>query len=236
MQQQRQTRCGRPRAGQAGITLIELLVTMIILTVVSTMLVGGWISLQRAYAFTSADNLMRATARDAVDRISSEIRTAQPPTATSKTPFYFAGVTPYVCDGYHCVFWSAYNNTGTASNSGTDGLGRVALTAIWLDSATRKLWWQRDTSGNGVLGDPADRTVLLAKNVVNAALSMPVFAYNFRDASGTYTQPQPPSLTSANVVTLVSVQVEVVVDTNVNHTPMHIDVRTTVEPRNQSGS
>ena len=39
-----------PRCAQAGITLIELLITMVVLTVVTSMLVGGWISLQRACA------------------------------------------------------------------------------------------------------------------------------------------------------------------------------------------
>ena len=34
------------RRSQAGLSMIEIVVTMVILTVVGTMLVGGWISLR----------------------------------------------------------------------------------------------------------------------------------------------------------------------------------------------
>ena len=227
-------------------TLIEVLVVMIIMVVVSTMLVGGWISLQRSFAFAAADNQARAGARDALDRVSSEIRAAQPyplpaPTSTApSTPFYFPGTTPYWsgtaawCDGYDCTFYSAYNNSAAAD--GTGGT-RQRLTAIWLDTSgagsQKTLYWQRDTNNNSAL-DSGDRKVVLARNVVNSTLSTPVFifTYNFRDASGNYTSSN--TLTSSNWTTLVSVQVEDIVDNNLRHTPTYTDLRTTIEPRNQS--
>ena len=58
------------RASQAGLSMIELLVSMIIVTVIGTMLVAGWISLQRSFAFAQAKNTARATARDALERLS----------------------------------------------------------------------------------------------------------------------------------------------------------------------
>ena len=140
-----------------------------------------------------------------------------------------------MCDGYACVFYSAYNNSAAAD--GTGGT-RQRLTAIWLDTlapgAQKTLYWQRDTNINGVF-DSGDRKVVLASNVVNTAASVnqPIFTYNVRDASGNYPTP-PSSLTSANVYTLVSVQVEIIVDANLAHTPTHIDLRTTVQPRNES--
>jgi len=236
---------------QAGVTLIELLVAMIIMVVLSTMLVGGWISLQRSFAFASATNKARATARDAIDRVSSEIRAAQPyplPTPTSSpntpvkyapsTPFYFGGTSPYVCDAYHCVFYSAYNNSAAADGTG-GAAAQLRLTAIWLDTivagAQKTLYWQRDTNGNNTL-DSGDRKVVLASNVVNSSLStpIPIFTYFFRDASLAYTHTN--SLTSAGLpswTTLVSVQVEIVVDANLSHTPTYVDLRTTLQPRNQ---
>ena len=63
-------------------TLIEMLVTMVILAIVSTMLVGGWISLQRSWAMTRDDNDARAAGRYAIDRITSDIRSCQPVTST----------------------------------------------------------------------------------------------------------------------------------------------------------
>ena len=116
------------RGSQSGITLIELLITMVILSIVTTMLIGGWISLQRAYAFTSAKNNATAQARDAIDRISSEIRTAQGstytepspsaatpfPSPSTSTPFVVDGTAPYVCDRNDITFYSAYNNPGAS--------------------------------------------------------------------------------------------------------------------------
>lgn len=229
------------RGFQAGITLVELVVVMVIMGVVSTLLVGAWISLQRSYAFTSADNQARATARDALARISSEIRAAQPspmpaPTSTApSTPFYTSGTaSPNLCNGYDCSFYTAYNNSALAD--GTGG-ARQRLMAIWLDTsgtaAQKTLYWQPDTNGNGVI-DPGDTKYVLATDVVNTALSpaVPVFTYFLRDSSGNYTTTT--SLTSGNWTTLVSVQVELIVDANLSHTPRYIDIRTMVEPRNQS--
>lgn len=230
---------GRRRSAQAGITLVELLVTMIILTIVMTMLVTSWISLSNSYAFTSRDNQARATARDALTRVSSEIRDAQPAIATSTTPFYLGGTSPYVCDANDCVFYSAYNNPLAYSQSGTSGLSRVALTAIWLDTsgtqAQKTLYWQRDTNGNGAL-DSNDRKIILATNVVNTAASVnkPIFTYNLYSGASGYTTAT--SLTAANVASLASVQVDIIVDANLSHAPRYIDLMTTVEPRNQGSN
>jgi prepilin-type N-terminal cleavage/methylation domain-containing protein len=216
------------RRSQNGLTLIELLVAMIILSVISTMLVGAWISLQRSYAFASAANKARATARDAIDRVSSELRAAQPPTLVASTPmptpFYFADVSP---DAYNCVFYSAYNNSAAA-----DG---------WLNTSDQKLYWQRDTypspNGDGQLTSN-DRTLVLARNVVSYSLSpkKPIFVYYFRDpTTGVYTNSKDAPvtlLTSTSAANLVSVQIELVVDANLAHTPSYADVITTVWPRN----
>jgi type II secretory pathway pseudopilin PulG len=234
-----------PRGAQAGITLIELLITMVILTVVTTMLIGGWISLQRAYAFTSAKNNATAQARDAIDRISSEVRTAQgltynptaSPSPTTSTPFIVGGASPYVCDANSITFYSAYNNPGASLQSGQYGRDKLRLTSIWLDTSGAKpqktLWWQRDTTTipNGL--DSSDRKIKLASNVVNTAsgINRAIFTYNVLNA-GSITQV--PSLTASNVASLVTVQINIIADVNLAHTPAYVDLLTTVEPRNLS--
>jgi hypothetical protein len=74
----------------------------------------------------------------------------------------------------------------------------------------------------------------------DVSVNRPVFVYNLRNTSGAYTQvpttPGGTGLTSANVFTLASVQVEIIVDANLSHTPTHIDLRTTVQPRNQKST
>ncbi|HEY5471663.1 MAG TPA: prepilin-type N-terminal cleavage/methylation domain-containing protein [Candidatus Limnocylindrales bacterium] len=229
------------RGSQHGITLIELLVAMIIMTVISTMLVGGWISLQRSYAFARAANTARGTARDALDRMASDLRASQPPTnVVGATQFYFAGTSPYVCDAYHCVFYSAYNNFPAAYG---DAFGQVALTAIWLDTsgttAQKTLYWQRDTASPIGTLTSADRKIVLAQNVVNTSLSpaRPIFTYYFRDSTtGVYSHSPATSLTSSSVANLRSVQIELVVDANLSHTPTYVDLKTTVRPRNATAT
>ena len=240
------------RNPQAGITLVELLISMIIMSIVTTMLIGAWISLQRAYATTSAKNTATANARFALDRISSEIRSAQgmtftpSPSPSTSTPFYPGATIPYRCDANDCVFYSAYNNPLAAGSSGQFGRGQLLLTAIWLDTqgsqAQKTLWWERDTTGNG-LGDPGNRKIKLASNVVNTAavINKPIFTYNVLDSSGNIIQTASltsanvtATSTSANVASLVSVQIEVITDANLLHTPTFVDLLTTVEPRNLS--
>ncbi|HQH22528.1 MAG TPA: type II secretion system protein, partial [Thermoleophilia bacterium] len=54
------------RGGQTGLTLIEVLVSLIILGIISTMLVMGWANLQRASATAMRTNHARASLRDAM--------------------------------------------------------------------------------------------------------------------------------------------------------------------------
>jgi prepilin-type N-terminal cleavage/methylation domain-containing protein len=232
-----------PRGSQSGITLIELLITMIILSIVTTMLIGAWISLQRAYAFASAKNNATAQSRDAIDRISSEVRTAQgqiytaSPSPSTSTPFVVGGTSPYVCDANAITFYSAYNNPDAALNSGQYGRGQLRLTSIWLDTGgsepQKTLYWQRDTNNSTTL-DVGDRKVKLAINVVNTApaINKPIFTYNVVDTSGNLVPAT--SLTAANVASLVTVQINIIADANIKHTPTFVDLMTTVEPRNLS--
>lgn len=236
----RHARLRGTRASQGGVTIVELVVVMVILGIVTAMLLYGWIAMQRSFDFARTDNQARANGRDALDRVSSEIRAAQPspqpsPTSTApSTPFYFAGTAPYVCDAYDCTFYSAYNNGAGALGSPA---GALALTSIWLDtsgSAPQKtLYWQRDTNLNGVL-DAADRKVVLARNVANTAMSpqRPIFTYLLASADGATWTPTY-TLTSANWTQLRSVQVDLVIDANLGRTPRYVEVMTTVQPRNQ---
>ena len=227
------------RHAQVGYTLIELLVTMIIMSIVSTMLIVGWVNLQRAYSFTSVTNSARATARDALDRMSSEIRTSQPPTAAVTTQFYLPATPtyPYMCGPNSCVFYSAYNH----DSAGVDGSGlapsgttppsssALRLTAIWLRTSDSTLIWQRDANNNGL--DSSDRKIILARNCVNSAVGRAIFTYFFRDAAtGVYSHSS--TLTSSAVAGLRSIRMELVVDANLAHTPTYVDLSTTVRPRN----
>jgi prepilin-type N-terminal cleavage/methylation domain-containing protein len=225
---------GRRRA-QAGVSLVELLVAMIIMAVVTSMLVGTWLQLNRTAEFARADNTAGATGRDALDRVSAEIRAAQPLTTASTSPFIFTMTAPYVNDANDCVFYSAYNNALTAAQSGTNGKAQLLPTAIWLDTSgstpQKKLYWERDTNKDGVF-DAGDQIILLASNVVNtsASVNKPIFTYFFCDKTGAWTQST--TLTTTTVANLVAVQIELVIDANLSYKPSYVDILSTVRPRN----
>jgi prepilin-type N-terminal cleavage/methylation domain-containing protein len=239
-----QTAISEKRGSQAGLTLIEVLVSLIIMSVISTMLVGAWISLQRSYIFTSLTNSARATARDALDRMSSDLRASQPPTAVVTTQFYLPATPtyPYMCGPTSCVFYSAYNNFADQYGDGLAQTGTtppaasaIRLTAIWLDASTSTLYWQRDTDNNGLTA--SDRKIVLARKCVkNAAVtpSKPIFTYYFRDpTTGVFSHASTLASSGANnVANLRSVRMELVIDINLAHTPTYVDLATTVRPRN----
>ena len=233
------------RASQSGITLMELLIAMVILGVISTMLIMGWVNLQRASAYTVQANNARATARDALSRVVTEVRDAQPEALPTETPpASNAGAVYTDAQPMSATFYSVYN----LANAGADLTGVAArrLTRISLDtsgsSPQKTLNWERDASGNGLFGDSTDRTIVLASNVVNASIpnndvtpSVPytaVFTYGYR------LDPASPLLwtdnddNSLDLTQIAVVRVRLIVDSNLDRPPAAIDMSVTVLPRN----
>ena len=246
------------RSSQAGITLIELLVSMIILGIVSTMLITGWINLQRASAFTVADNNARAEARDGLSRMTVELRDAQPTSFPTPTALATATASPSatptppswdvytVAKPFEVDFYSAYNQPG--ANSDGTGVGALKLTRFYLDQsgtqAQKTLYWQRDTDNSGTFASPGpscpDRTFVIARSVVNPSIPNPVtstsytaiFTYGYRNPSdGAYLTTDNLSQT-LDLTQIISVQIRLITDVNLAHTPKYIDLSTTVRPRN----
>ena len=236
---------------QAGITLIELLITMIVLAIVSTMLIMGWINLQRASATVVRTDNARATGRDAMARISNELRACQPtalptPSATNMP----SSESPVTAASPHSVtFYSAYNSA--AANPDGSGVAAVRPTRIRLDVATaqsapwnpacRTLYWERDMNSNGSFGDSVDRSMVLARNIANLLVAdatngtsyTPVFRYAYR--SGGTVQWTDNASSSLDLSTIVGIRVRLIVDTKMGGVPRYIDTTTTVRLRNASG-
>jgi prepilin-type N-terminal cleavage/methylation domain-containing protein len=234
----RSIRTGRPR-GQEGITLIELLVSMIILAIISTMIVIGWANLQRASANVLSTNHARADLRGAMSRISTEVRAAQP--LTFPTPMATASPVQLltVASPYRVQFYSAFN----ADDANTDGTGVAAmrLTQISLDTSTvppspwnqlcRTLYWQRDSNHDGTI-TTTDRKIILARNVANSRLSTPVFSYGYRVAEDDDVEWTDNAGGTLDLTTVVAVTVRLIIDKKMAGTPNYVDLTTTVRLRN----
>lgn len=235
---------GRP--GDDGVTLIEVLISMVILGIVTTMLIQGWLSLQKATATVERTNTARATQRDAMARISTELRAAQPtalptPSGTSmpSPDGVFTEATKYAA-----TFRSAFNVPGAQEDA--SGLAALRLTRIWLDVSTpqaapwnpacRTLYMQRDMNKDGDFDDAGDRTIVLGRNIANmnvpdasnATSYTPVFRYAYLDGNHIEWTDD----ASAMLDEIVGVRVRLIVDTKMGGTPKYVDTSTTVRLRN----
>jgi prepilin-type N-terminal cleavage/methylation domain-containing protein len=219
------------RGGRHGISLIELLVSMTILGIVTTLLIMGWTSLQRSYANSVGTNNAQAEVRDAVSRMSREIRDAQPASLTTppSSPFTLATAN-------EIAFYSAFNNPGQRADG--SGTGVLRRTRFYLDTsgsaAQKTLYWQRDTNASGSF-DSSDRKIVLARDVVNTGVPStgsptPIFTYGYRDGSGDFTTAT--SIATADLARIISVQIHLIVDANLARTPTPADLQITVRPRN----
>ena len=238
------------RRDEAGVTLVELLVATVILGVVTTMLIVGWTNLNRASSSVVSTTQSRATPRDALSRISRELRGAQPtalPTPSSASPTPVAQPPFTMAAPLEVRFYSAFNDADSRSDG--SALARLRQTRIWLDTATtppppwnpdgRTLYLQKDVDGNGSFDDAADRSILLARNVINTTVTdvvngttyTPVFKYAYRDAEG-HVLWTDNSASSLALTSVVGVRVRLIVDTNSDRSPRYVDTSTTVRPRN----
>jgi len=245
----------RRSTGQAGLTLIEVLISMVVLAIVTTLLVVGWSNLQGASGVVIKSNNSRSTARDAMNRISNELRGSQPTSLPTPAPSSTATPTsqpPLTAAGPMEVrFYSSFNT----AEANADGSGLTALrpTRVWLDTATvppapwnpdgRTLYLQRDVNNNGSFADAQDRSTVLARNVFNESVAdatngtayTPVFRYAYRDMGGSiqWTDNAGSGLDLASVVAL---RVRLIIDTNLDRSPKYVDTSTTVRLRNASAN
>jgi len=236
----------RRQRDQRGLTLIETLVSMIILIILTTMIIVGWANLQRASANALRTNHARASLRDAMSRLSVELRAAQP----TALPSAIASAVPVEllqeASPMDVRFYSAFNAGG--ANADGSGTSAVRLTRIWLDPDDHPapwnpdcgtLLWQRDTNDNDTI-DSGDRVTVLARNVANDILSdtthgtdyTAVFRYGYRA-----TQDDPVEWTdnedgTLDLTTVVAVSARLIIDKKMGGAPSYVDLSTTVRLRN----
>jgi prepilin-type N-terminal cleavage/methylation domain-containing protein len=224
---------GRQARRQDGFSMIEMLVTIIVMGIVSTMVLGVWFALQSSYAFSiSADN-SRGVARDSMARMELEIRdaAAQPDQLSVNVPSGY----PYVDSAINAASGSQINFT-TPFNDPSLVIEDVAYKyVVNADGKAGTLYRYKGSNPSCVdpTTDPDAIKSTLATNVVNytAGNNVPIFTYTSYTAAGGYATSNSVSGTSA-LQDIVTVQIHLLIDTTPGHSPVYMDLMSTVEPRN----
>ena len=139
----------RTGCGQAGVSLIELLVGMAIMGVISTMLLLTWFALSNSYSYSINSANARDDGRQALARLQREIRDAQMPTIASGTAsdaiLYRAR--PYTVALY-TTFNEPLNSTATWTLNGTTYTASSSTPhlVVYRLYGNRQLWRFEDRS------------------------------------------------------------------------------------------
>ena len=213
-----------------GITLVELMVSMTIMTVVMAMLIVTWVSLQSSEAVTVRSDQTRSDVRIAMARMCREIRDVQSQAAGQPL------------DGEAPIIYASANEidfTTSFNDPGANKAGQILLTRYYYvcnsannDPTTWSIYRQRDTNQNGVF-DTGDRVTEIVDDIVNGITPStgsptPMFQYSYLDGSGTLqTGTTPP-----DPATIQTVQIRIMADVNPGHEPTYMDLVSTVEPLN----
>jgi len=238
----RQTRGAR---GEAGISLIELLIAMGIMSIISAMILMSWFALSNSYSYSVTSNKARDNARQAIARMEREVRDAESHPDTSEVALVRARAR-----------WIVVSTTfNDALNANPSTLPRLVMYRLYPDG---ELWRFQDADRNGVISgvsmSPSDTWpaanpfsaaeqangeggTLLVKDVVNDKVPStgsptPLFRYSLYESDGSLVQ-NTSVLSSTQRARVVAVQINLMVDVNPQRSPIYTELQTTAQLRNQ---
>jgi prepilin-type N-terminal cleavage/methylation domain-containing protein len=219
----------RGQSGQAGITLVELLVAMVIMGIVSTMLYMTWFSLNGSAAYSLNSAHARDDAQLAMTRMVSELRDAQGQTVGT------VGYPPIQTASLNDIaFATTFNEIGN-----TDQSMAPRLVSYQYVPASGEILRTVDTDGNGSLSNDTPQVVLthIVNNIESSTMfgihytQTPVFIYSYYDATGQLAHTSNiAGLTSPN--SIIDITIRLMVDLKPGGPPTYMDLQCTVEPRN----
>lgn len=207
---------------ESGLTLVELLISMSILAVVTTMILMGWFALQKSYASTTKSDQARVDAREGATRMVMEIRAAQALPGAAVLAGGGVTETSDKSSGSEWIdFWTTFNHPQTRLHtryeylwSNTSGTYTGSIYRIPdFESAPTRMW-------------------LVVPNVVNG-LGNRVFRYLSVNAYGVPTWLTEIPITQAALARISAVEIHLMVDLNPGKSPTYMDIRTTAQLRNQ---
>jgi hypothetical protein len=213
---------------QAGITLVELVVSIAIMGIISTMILGTWFALSDSYLHTSRSNEQIDYARQAISRMAREIRDAQGVLGGTDVPV------PFVRTSSNEIrFYSTFNTADAATPTSAPRLTRFIYHVTDTSQGIGSIY--REVAADGLFDDsPGDVSTVLVSNVANGATT-DVFVYWAYASSGPLSGTLYHSSGTDPLVSpseMVSVGINLLIDVNPGKSPNYTDVSTTVNPRN----
>jgi prepilin-type N-terminal cleavage/methylation domain-containing protein len=205
-----QMRAGSGRR-QSGVTLVELLVVIVIMSIVSTMILGTWFALTKAYAGATQSAKQRDTAQLAMERLVRELRDAQGIGASGGM-----AISPVDLGPYSIRFHTTFNMLAD-----DDPLTAPHAVRYWLDSGT--LYRQVD----------AGEEQAVVKNVVNETVGLDLFRYYFYDGNGQLQHSDGTSNLPTNTLRIKAVKVALAIDLQPGSSPEYMKIVNMVQLRNQ---
>jgi type II secretory pathway pseudopilin PulG len=235
---------------QAGITLIELIISMAVMLVITTMVLLGWFAMQSSYSYSTSSNVQRDDARQAMSRTQREIRDAEARPLPNTDPAIVRAR----------PFWIEFSTTfNQAGNTDVGVTPRLVMYRLYSD---KSIWRFMDTGGNGAISgvnlspgtdDPSGWSTheqvvgegarLVLRNVVNYSRDpsdpTPLFLYTYYDNDGNLvTADHAYNWTVGGVghndrTSTTSVTVQVLDDLVPGHAPAAAELTMTAQLRNQ---
>lgn len=203
---------------QAGLTLVELLVTMVILSVLTSMILVTWFALQNSFTDQARANEARDISREAMSRMVREIRDASSP-----------GIQAVVyAEQERVSFYTTFNDPGASDG----GFGTLLLTTFeYKEGPTNgvgRIVRYRDVDATPLdLSD--DRATVIADHVHYSG-SPPIFSYWYFDANGSPSKVFP--VPDSRMQYIYAVEIDLVVDMNGVHAPPPVVLKSLAQIRN----
>lgn len=213
------------RKSQAGVTLIELLVVIVIMSIVSTMILGTWFALSKAYANATQSAEQRDDAQMAMERLTREIRDVQAVPPTGAVPALDGLAISPGALGPNSLRFNTTFNMAAAGNPSTE----PRLVEYSLASGTL---YRRLAGADRVFGAD-DLPQAVVEHVVNAANGADLFQYYYYDGTGDLMRSSGTTDLPSSTSRIKAIKVTLLVDLRPGHSPEHMKIINVVQPRNQ---
>jgi len=230
---------------QRGMTLVELVVGMAIMTLLTAMILITWFALSQSYSYSIQSSEARDNARLALSRMAREIRDAENNASVSETAIQRARAR-------WIQFYTTFNDPGNANSS---TLPRLVMYRLYPDG---ELWRFEDLDGNNTIANvnnsasdwPGANALsvgeqvngegarLMCTHVVNDVVPStsdptPLFEYaRFDDTGRLGLSHEVYGNTLGNRPAIVAVQIHLLADVNPARSPVYADLQTTAQLRN----